>query len=64
MKLTIALIYRTWLLSLRWTIGLIFFISLMRQLDGVRAQVAQLVEHSTENAGVGCSIQPLGTIPP
>ena len=25
------------------------------------AQVAQLVEHSTENAGVGCSIQPLGT---
>ena len=28
---------------------------------GVRAQVAQLVEHSTENAGVGCSIQPLGT---
>jgi hypothetical protein len=27
------------------------------------AQVAQLVEHSTENAGVGCSIQPLGTTP-
>ena len=25
------------------------------------AQVAQLVEHSTENAGVGCSNQPLGT---
>ena len=29
----------------------------------MRAQVAQLVEHSTENAGVGCSIQPLGTTP-
>ena len=27
----------------------------------MHAQVAQLVEHSTENAGVGCSIQPLGT---
>ena len=26
------------------------------------AQVAQLVEHVTENHGVGCSIQPLGTI--
>src|SRR5579871_3247463 len=26
------------------------------------AQVAQLVEHSTENAGVGGSIPPLGTI--
>ena len=25
------------------------------------AQVAQLVEHVTENHGVGCSIQPLGT---
>ena len=29
---------------------------------GACAQVAQLVEHSTENAGVGCSNQPLGTI--
>ena len=29
---------------------------------GTCAQVAQLVEHSTENAGVGCSNQPLGTI--
>ena len=28
---------------------------------GTCAQVAQLVEHSTENAGVGCSNQPLGT---
>ena len=27
------------------------------------AQVTQMVEHSIENAGVGCSIQPLGTIP-
>jgi hypothetical protein len=26
------------------------------------AQVAQLVEHCTENAGVGGSIPPLGTI--
>ena len=30
---------------------------------GTCAQVAQLVEHSTENAGVGCSNQPLGTTP-
>jgi hypothetical protein len=28
------------------------------------AQVAQLVEHCTENAGVGGSIPPLGTITP
>ena len=28
----------------------------------VWAQVAQLVEHCTENAGVGGSIPPLGTI--
>ena len=28
----------------------------------VRAQVAQLVEHVTENHGVGGSIPPLGTI--
>ena len=28
------------------------------------AQVAQLVEHVTENHGVGGSIPPLGTIPP
>ena len=28
------------------------------------AQVAQLVEHCTENAGVGGSIPPLGTIFP
>ena len=27
------------------------------------AQVAQLVEHATENRGVGGSIPPLGTIP-
>ncbi len=27
------------------------------------AEVAQLVEHVTENHGVGCSIQPLGTTP-
>ena len=27
-----------------------------------KAQVAQLVEHVTENHGVGCSIHPLGTI--
>ena len=27
-----------------------------------RAQVAQLVEHATENRGVGGSIPPLGTI--
>ncbi len=30
---------------------------------GGRAQVAQLVEHATENRGVGGSIPPLGTIP-
>jgi hypothetical protein len=29
---------------------------------GQVAQVAQLVEHCTENAGVGGSIPPLGTI--
>ncbi len=29
-----------------------------------KAQVAQLVEHATENRSVGCSIHPLGTIPP
>ena len=29
--------------------------------DGPGAQVAQLVEHCTENAGVGGSIPPLGT---
>ena len=29
---------------------------------GLGAQVAQLVEHCTENAGVGGSIPPLGTI--
>ena len=29
----------------------------------MRAQVAQLVEHVTENHGVGGSIPPLGTIP-
>lgn len=28
-----------------------------------RAQVAQLVEHATENRSVGGSIPPLGTIP-
>ena len=28
---------------------------------GPLAQVAQLVEHVTENHGVGCSIHPLGT---
>lgn len=28
------------------------------------AQVAQLVEHATENRSVGGSIPPLGTIPP
>jgi hypothetical protein len=29
----------------------------------VGAQVAQLVEHATENRSVGGSIPPLGTIP-
>jgi hypothetical protein len=29
----------------------------------MRAQVAQLVEHVTENHGVGGSIPPLGTTP-
>src|SRR5579872_1383095 len=33
------------------------------QSSGPRAQVAQLVEHVTENHGVGGSIPPLGTIP-
>jgi hypothetical protein len=32
--------------------------------SGFGAQVAQLVEHCTENAGVGGSIPPLGTIRP
>jgi hypothetical protein len=31
-------------------------------ISAARAQVAQLVEHCTENAGVGGSIPPLGTI--
>jgi hypothetical protein len=30
---------------------------------GADAQVAQLVEHATENRGVGGSIPPLGTTP-
>ena len=30
---------------------------------GAKAQVAQLVEHVTENHGVGGSIPPLGTTP-
>ena len=33
------------------------------RLDGPGAQVAQLVEHVTENHGVGGSIPPLGTTP-
>src|SRR5262249_3345443 len=33
----------------------------LRPLGGRSAQVAQLVEHCTENAGVGGSIPPLGT---
>jgi hypothetical protein len=33
----------------------------LRPLGGRGAQVAQLVEHCTENAGVGGSIPPLGT---
>ncbi len=32
--------------------------------DAASAQVAQLVEHMTENHGVGGSIPPLGTILP
>ena len=32
-------------------------------LPRLRAQVAQLVEHATENRSVGGSIPPLGTIP-
>jgi hypothetical protein len=32
------------------------------QAGGRGAQVAQLVEHCTENAGVGGSIPPLGTM--
>jgi hypothetical protein len=32
------------------------------RLDAPAAQVAQLVEHVTENHGVGGSIPPLGTI--
>src|SRR5262245_14941316 len=32
--------------------------------DVPRAKVAQSVEHSTENAGVGGSIPPLGTVAP
>ena len=36
---------------------------LLRVPQNVNAQVAQLVEHCTENAGVGGSIPPLGTIP-
>ena len=35
----------------------------LRRYHDVCAEVAQLVEHSTENAGVGSSILPLGTIP-
>ena len=31
---------------------------------GLRAEIAQLVEHATENRGVGSSILPLGTISP
>jgi hypothetical protein len=34
----------------------------LRPLGGRGAQVAQLVEHCTENAGVGGSIPPLGTM--
>src|SRR5581483_9750274 len=37
-------------------------LSVARPLGGRGAQVAQLVEHCTENAGVGGSIPPLGTI--
>jgi hypothetical protein len=33
----------------------------IRSASAKRAQVAQLVEHCTENAGVGGSIPPLGT---
>ena len=36
----------------------------LRPLGGRGAQVAQLVEHCTENAGVGGSIPPLGTSNP
>ena len=31
---------------------------------GLRAEIAQLVEHATENRGVGSSSLPLGTITP
>jgi hypothetical protein len=44
----------------RWTIFGISAISLRPDRHG--AQVAQLVEHVTENHGVGGSIPPLGTI--
>tara|TARA_B100000676_G_scaffold299013_1_gene342736 strand:- start:420 stop:596 length:177 start_codon:yes stop_codon:yes gene_type:complete len=40
--------------------ALIFYLK-APPFGGPLAQVAQLVEHSTENAGVGCSNQPLGT---
>ena len=33
------------------------------KLGDVTGQVAQLVEHRTENAGVGSSILPLATLP-
>jgi hypothetical protein len=38
--------------------------ALPSRLAAGSAQVAQLVEHATENRSVGGSIPPLGTIPP
>ena len=43
-----------------WTVGVPAIINPRAHKFG--AQVAQLVEHCTENAGVGGSIPPLGTI--
>jgi hypothetical protein len=41
---------------------LVYFQSSGRLVRGPRAEVAQLVEHTIENRGVGSSILPLGTI--
>ena len=43
-----------------WTAAALLPISCLRWFSR-RAQVAQLVEHRTENAGVGGSNPPLGT---
>jgi hypothetical protein len=46
----------------RWTIGAPLLYNPRASLNFGGAQVAQLVEHVTENHGVGGSIPPLGTI--